>query len=300
MSRTAPFTGFRFLAVWSLLTAACLALLSGVAAGDEVLRGDDAWDRRAEGEVAGRPQPGPILEAVSAYEAALASRPEDLGVHWKLLQAFYFAGFFAAEEKDEKRALYERALAVSEQGLELLARRVGGELDPEDPERLRALLVERGVPATDVARLHFWTAINWGAWSRVVGLFDAVRKGVANRLRRSALMTIALEPSYHTGGAFRLLGRLHAELPRVPFLSGWVDRDQAVPLIERAVEIAPDDPGNRLLLAITLLDHAPERRSEALDLLREIVDLTPRPSMRIEDLAMRREAAEKLEQEDEG
>lgn len=297
MSLTAPCARSGSFAGRSLLAAACLALFAGAAAGDEVLRGDEAWARRAEGEESGRPQPGPILEAVSAYEAALASRPEDLEVHWKLLQAFYFAGFFAEERKEEKRALFERALAVSAQGLDLLSRRLGGDLGPGETESLRARLVARGISATDVARLHFWTAINWGAWSRVVGLLGAVRKGVANRMRDGALVTIALEPDYHTGGAFRLLGRLHAELPRVPFLSGWVDRDQAIPLVERAVEIAPEDPGNRLLLALTLLDLAPERRSEALDVLREIARLTPRPSMRIEDLAMRREARKRLEEE---
>jgi hypothetical protein len=47
-------------------------------------------------------------------------------------------------------------------------------------------------------------------------------------------------------------------------------------------------------LALTLLDLAPERRAEALDLLDQVGRLTPRPSMRIEDLAMRREARERL------
>ena len=72
------------------------------------------------------------------------------------------------------------------------------------------------------------------------------------------------------------------------------DRAQAIPLIERACALAPANPGNRLLLALTLLDLAPERRAEALDLLREVEALTPRPSMRIEDLAMRREARARL------
>jgi hypothetical protein len=80
----------------------------------------------------------------------------------------------------------------------------------------------------------------------------------------------------------------------VPFVSGWVDRGQALALIERAYALAPANPGNRLLLALTLLDLAPGRRSEALDLLDQVGRLTPRPSMRIEDLAMRKEARERL------
>jgi hypothetical protein len=127
-----------------------------------------------------------------------------------------------------------------------------------------------------------------------VGLLAAVRQGVANRLYRYTRVTIALEPDYDDGGALRLLGRLHAELPRVPFVSGWVDRDRALPLIERAYAVAPENPGNRLLLGLTLLDLAPERREEAVALLEQVGQLSPRPAMRIEDLAMRREARETL------
>ena len=49
-----------------------------------------------------------------------------------------------------------------------------------------------------------------------------------------------------------------------PLLSGWVDRSKALPHAERALAIAPEHPGNHLLLALTLLDLYPERRAEAL------------------------------------
>jgi hypothetical protein len=163
-----------------------------------------------------------------------------------------------------------------------------------DPEKIGRRLEVAGIPPNDVARLYFWSAINWGAWSRNSGLLSAVRQGVANRLHRYTLITIALEPEYDEGGAFRLLGRLHAELPRVPFVSGWIDRNESIPLVERAYAMAPANPSNRLLLALTLLDLAPERRSEALDLLKQVEGLTPRPSMRVEDLIVRREARDRL------
>jgi hypothetical protein len=278
------------------------ALTALVAAGslaaraDELAGGDSAWARRAEGEREGRPLPGPILDAVRSYESALAARPESLEARWKLLRALHFAGDFASQGEEERSRIFDRARDVSEKGLTLLAERVasGTRLEEMDSEQMPSRLDAAGVPANDAARLYFWSAINWAAWSRDAGLLSAVRRGVANRLHRYVLVTIALEPDYEDGGAFRLLGRLHAELPRVPFISGWVDRDQSVPLVERAYAIAPSNPGNRLLLALTLLDLAPERRGEALDLLRQVEGLAPRPSMRIEDLAMRREARERL------
>jgi tetratricopeptide (TPR) repeat protein len=282
-------------ASWLLLVA-WLGLGSPGAHADELSRGDSAWSRRAEGEEAARPLPGPILDAIRSYEAALAAHPESLEARWKLLRALHFAGDFVLKDHEERRRIFDRGRQVSEQGLEHLARQVGPgtRLDDLEPDALKRRIESAGVASNDVARLYFWSAINWGAWSRVVGLLGAVRQGVATRLHRYTQITIALEPEYEEGGAFRLLGRLHAELPRVPFLSGWVDREQAIPLVERAYAIAPANPGNRLLLALTLLDLAPERRAEALDLLRQVEGLTPRPSMRIEDLFAGREAREKL------
>jgi tetratricopeptide (TPR) repeat protein len=279
--------------------AALLGIVSlGAYAGD-LDRGDSAWRNRADGERGGRPPPDPILEAIRSYEAALAARPESLEARWKLLRAFHFAGDFVLEDEGERRRLFDRGRQVAEQGLELLARQTGSgkRLHELEPEALVRLLDAAGVSSSDVARFYFWSAVNWGAWSRVVGLLGAVRQGVAMRLHRYTRVTIALEPEYEEGGAFRLLGRLHAELPRVPLLSGWVDRGKAIPLVERAYAIAPANPGNRLLLAFTLLDLAPERRAEAIDLLRQVEGLTPRPSMRIEDLFVRKEAREKLAEE---
>jgi tetratricopeptide (TPR) repeat protein len=279
-----------------VVLASLFGFYSQVAHADEIARGDSAWARRAEGEREGRPLPGPIREAVSSYEDALSARPESLEARWKLLRALHFAGHFAARGEEESGRIFDHAREVSDQGLDLLAGGVGSgvRLDEMDPEEIRNRLAAADVSQRDVARLYFWSAINWGAWSRRAGLLSAVRQGVANRIHRYALITVALEPEYDEGGAFRLLGRLHAELPRVPFVSGWVDRQRSIPLLERAFAIAPANPGNRLLLALTLLDLAPERSSEALELLKQVERLTPRTSMRIEDLAMRREARERL------
>jgi tetratricopeptide (TPR) repeat protein len=282
-----------------LLLLALFGLSAVEAHADDLARGDAAWASRAEGERDGRPLPGPIDAALEAYEAALRARPDDLEARWKLLRAFHFVGDFTGKGEKERRAIFERAREVSEEGLVWLAQEMGaGErLEDANLATLGERLEAAGVRPTDVARLHFWAAINWGAWSRIVGLLGAVRQGVANRLYRYTSLAVALEPGYEEGGPLRLLGRLHAELPRVPFLSGWVDRNQAVSLVESAHALAPENPGNRLLLALTLLDLAPERRGEALGLLEQVERLTPRPSMRIEDLAVREQARKRLDRE---
>jgi len=266
------------------VSTAVAAAQGGVAAGDA------AWAARAEDERGGKPQPGPTEAAISAYEDALASSPGNLEARWKLLRALHFDGTFVAREEAEKQARFERARQLAEDGIEELTARLGAGRRAEElelPVLESRIAAATAIERRDVAGLYFWSAINWGAWSQNVGLLRAVREGVANRLRRYAEVTMALEPAYEQGGAFRLMGRLHAQLPRVPFLSGWVDREEAVPLLERAYRLAPEHPGNRLLLALTLIELEPERRAEGQALLEKVCVLEPRARMRVEDLAIR-------------
>ena len=146
-----------------------------------------------------------------------------------------------------------------------------------------------------MARTVFWSAIVWGAWSRSGGLLATVREGVAGRLNRYALASYALDPSVDEGGAQRLLATLHAQLPRVPFLTGWVDRDEAVVWAERAVDVAPEHPGSRLTMAIVILETGIDtRRAEARQLLESVAVQEPRPGTELEDLSIRETARERL------
>jgi hypothetical protein len=281
-----------------LLLTACPIAADGRSDAEFLRDADQAWSQRAAGAREGRPQPGPVRDSIRGYEAVLAREPARLDARWKLLRSLHFAGEFLAQTEAEQRDWFERATAVSETGLDELAGAFGGERpDAWEPALLEQRIAASPLSRDDVARFYFWSAINWGAWSRTVGLLAAVREGVAERLHRYTRVAVRLEPGYDEGGPYRLLGRLHAVLPRIPFLSGWVDRDRALPLIEQALALAPENPGNRYLLAVSLLDLRPGRRDEALGLLREVAALTPRPDMRIEDLELRREARERLARE---
>jgi len=273
-----------------------LALLLAAPAGAaEIARGDAAWARRAVGQVEGRARPGPVREAIAAYEAAVAARPDDLEARWKLVRALWFSGEFASADDAEERAAYERARSLAEPAVESLSARLGSPSTGEAsarPEALRAKLAaaERG----DAAHLYFWAAVGLGAWSRSAGLLEAVRAGAASRLHEYTVLSIALDPSVEGGGALRLLSRIHAELPRVPLLSGFVDRSRALPLAARAAAEYPDHPGNPYLVGLTLLELAPERRSEGLRLVREAAGLAPRPEQLVEDTALRMGARSRL------
>ena len=93
-----------------------------------------------------------------------------------------------------------------------------------------------------------------------------------------------------------LLATLHARVPWVPFFTPWVRRHQALVELARATEIAPSYPGNQLLLALTLLELTPQRRAEAIELLEAVARIEPDPEERVEQLAMRQAARERLQQ----
>jgi hypothetical protein len=273
-----------------LRTGIALALLLAAPAGSaEIARGDAAWARRAVGQVDGRARPEPVREAIAAYEAAVATRPRDLEARWKLVRALWFAG------EAEERGAYERARAFAEPAVDSLSARLGSP-SPEEasarPDALRAKLTD--AERSDAAHLYFWAAVGVGAWSRSAGLLDAVRAGAASRLHVYTVLSIALDPSVEGGGALRLLSRIHAELPRVPLLSGFVDRSRALPLASRAAAEYPEHPGNHYLVGLTLLELAPERRAEGLRLVREAAALAPRPEQLVEDTALRIGARSRL------
>lgn len=277
-------------------TGIALALLLAAPAGAaEIARGDAAWARRAVGQVEGRARPEPVREAIAAYEAAVAARPHDLEARWKLVRALWFAGEFASADEAEERAAYERARVLAEPAVASLSARLGSPSPDEAsarPDTLRAKLA--AAERSDAAHLYFWAAVGLGAWSRSAGLLEAVRAGAASRLHAYTVLSIALDPSVEGGGALRLLSRIHAELPRVPLLSGFVDRSRALPLASRAAAEYPEHPGNPYLVGLTLLELAPERRAEGLRLVRKAAALSPRPEQLVEDTALRIGARSRL------
>jgi tetratricopeptide (TPR) repeat protein len=275
---------------------ALFALAALPARASELARADRVWAQRAEGAREGRAAPGPIAEALRAYETALAAEPSSLEARWKLLRALHFQGDFATADPAARRAIFERACALAEESLALLAER-SGDLASLSDAALRARLAEAGVSPRDAAGVQFWSAVAWGAWSQTHGLLDAVRKGVANRIHLHAELAHRIDPALEEGGPLRLLARLHGTLPRVPLISGWVDRERAVPLAEEVVERWPGHPGNHFLVALTWLELEPARRDDALTLLAEVAASERRASHAVEDDAVRRAASERLARE---
>lgn len=264
----------RRVALGMLLALLCGPSLAAASTEDPIAKGDRAWASRAE-TVDGRlADPERSEAAVRHYRAALDADPASLEARWKLLRALHYVVEFTDASEDRTQSAMQSATDLARDSVERL---------DED----------RGADA-DRARVSFWSAIAWGARAQRVGLLTIVREGVATRMRDLAERSLDVDPGVDQGGALRLLSRLHGDLPRVPFVSGWVDRERALPLAERAYEQYPDHVGNPLVLALALLAEGDEHRDRARALLERARDAPIDPGMRVEQLAIREQAREAL------
>lgn len=198
-----------------------------------LVRGDAAWARRAADRDGMQAAPDAIDDAIAAYRVAWDEGAGSLASGWMLVRALWWAREFAALDEPAATSRFAEARAVATKAFSGLdARSRGGTavsaLAPEDwPD---AFSPERH---EDVAGLLLWSAIAEGSWARSQGLLANIRQGVAGLSHDRARASVALAPGIDEGGAQRLLSRLHAELPRVPLVTGWVDRDLALEWAER-------------------------------------------------------------------
>ena len=267
-------------AMRNLFVALLLTALP-LAAQDPVAAGDAAWARRAEGHQGDRAAAGPIGEAVAAYERAVKEQPDRLEGYWKLLRALHYQGDYAVQSKEGKQKVFGRGREVVEAALDRIGRRVGGrkKLDDLPPEQVAKLV--SGIP--EATAIFLWGGIHWGLWGDVYGRIAAARQGVGEKIRRYAEVAIALDERYDRAAGHRLLGRLHTLAPKIPLVTGWVDRGKAISELRRAVALGPEDLYNQVYLADALLQHQSARAAEAREILRKVLQKKPDPARVVED-----------------
>lgn len=261
------------------LSFALLLAALPLAAQDPIAVGDAAWARRAEGRQGARAALGPINEAVAAYERAVKEQPDRLEGYSKLLRALHYKGDYAVQDKEGKQKVFGRGREVVEAALERVARRAGKKLDDLPPEQV----AKRVAKIPEAPEIFLWGGIHWGLWGDVYGRIAAARQGVGDKIRRYGEIAVALDERLEKAGGHRLLGRLHTLAPKIPLVTGWVDRGKAISHLRRAVALAPDDLYNQVYLADALLQHQPEKAAEAREILRKVLQKKPDPARVVED-----------------
>jgi hypothetical protein len=122
----------------------------------------------------------------------------------------------------------------------------------------------------------------------------ALAAGVGSKVRDHASLLILIDERHRDAAGLRMLGRFHTEAPKVPLITGWVDRAQGLVMLRRALTISRRDPRNLLFLAEAILDVDPDHRAEALALLRELATRDVDPEELVEHSESQRMARELL------
>src|SRR5882724_4360235 len=192
----------------------------------QVSEGDQHWKVRAEGHTGGRAKAAQIDAAIAAYRKACAQEPNNLEARWKLLRAVRFKGAYVAISNDEKKAIYAAAKTDGEAAMAIVNRQLIAKGVKPDADQKKVAAAARAIPGA--VEVYFWDSVNWGEWALAYGKMAAVREGAADRIRRAATIAMLIDPKTDGGGPQRVLGRLHDQTPRVPFMTGWASSKEAV------------------------------------------------------------------------
>ncbi len=231
--------------------------------------------RRAEGADGAIADAARADAAVDAYRLALAESPRDLVRLAGLLHALYFRGTYCGESGEAKKALFEEGRRLGQSATDTLEAPLEGLARAEQLARLR------NIPGA--AEVYYWSMANWGEWALVAGPLAAAVSGVGGMMLHHGTTVAALDPTIDDGGADRALGRLHHQSPRIPLLTGWVSKPQALVHLRRSLSLSPQSRGTWVFLAEAILDYEPDNRQEALTLLQRAASEAPRPDYAVED-----------------
>ena len=245
----------------------------------QVADGDRHWATRAT--------PGSAEAAIAAYERAIAANPNDLEAHWKLLRAIRFQGAYHATTTDQKKEVYGRAKTAGERALAALAKR----MDIKGAEKDVAARA-RTVPGAP--EIFVWDAVNWGEWAVAYGKMAAARQGAADRIRREATIAELIDPKLEGGTPSRVLGRLHDQTPRIPFITGWASQREAVKFLEESYKVDPTNKITLVFLAEALVSDNAGNKPRAIQLLKTAVSAPNEPEFLVEQSRAQKDAQELL------
>ncbi|HEY8133734.1 MAG TPA: hypothetical protein VII12_17780 [Thermoanaerobaculia bacterium] len=273
-----------------LLAMTLVLVATAAAAPAQVAEGDQHWAVRAEGHQSGRAKATHIDAAIAAYQRAVAQKPNDLEARWKLLRALRFKGAYVASTSDEKKQVYTTAKKAGAETLALLDRLLAA-------KGLRSVTKATEKDVADAAKaipgadeVFFWDAVNWGEWALVYGKMAAVREGAAGRIRREATIAMLMDPKLEGGGPSRVLGRLHDQTPRVPFITGWASSREALRFLNESLKIDPSNKITRVFLAEAMVSDNSDTKPQAIQSLRELLTTPNDPAYEVEQAAAQDDA----------
>jgi tetratricopeptide (TPR) repeat protein len=270
------------------LTFSLLATVLAVSAAAQVSEGDQHWNARAEGHQGGHAKATQIDAAIIAFQKAVMQEPNNLEARWKLLRAIRFKGAYVASTDDEKKRIYAFGKSEGQASIDVVNKAlVAKGVKANAPEK-KIADAARSIPGA--GEVFFWDSVNWGEWALAYGKISAVREGAADRIRREATIAMLVDSKIESGGPQRVLGRLHDQTPHIPFFTGWASSDEAVRFLKESIRIDPTNKITRVFLADAMVSDDGKSKSEALRILREVINSPNDPNFEVEEARAQEDA----------
>ena len=276
--------------------AAAVGLLTFLASASfaQLSEGDTQWAARADGHQSGRAKAARADAAIAAYEKAVAQDPNDLEARWKLLRALRFKGAYVAASNDEKKQIYSRAKKSGQEALALVDRRLTQKGLKSFTKATEKQVADAARDIPGAGEIFLWDAINWGEWALAYGKLAAVREGAADRIRREATMAMLIDPRLEGGSPARVLGRLHDQTPRVPFITGWASSREAAKFLNESLKVDPANKITKVFLAEAMVGSNSDTKPQAVQMLKEVVAAPNDPAFEVEQAAATDDARDLL------
>lgn len=256
----------------------------------QVEEGDRHYAARAEGAQGSRARAARVDAAIAAYTRALTQSPGELEARWKLLRAMRFKSAYVASSKEQKKEILTQAKKHGEQGLAVLDRMLAarGARSVSKASEKQIADLARTIP--HAGEMFYWDAVVWGEWALVYGKLAAVKEGVADRVKRDATIVMMMSPRIELGGGARVLGRLHNQTPRVPFLTGWASDRLAVKYLNESLAQDPSNKVTKVFLAEAMVANNSDTKPQAIQMLREVINSPNDPNYVVEHAAAQDDA----------
>lgn len=252
------------------------------AANPLITEGDLHYNRRQDGRMGAVAAGREIALAIAGYDSA-AQAPDNVEARWKLARALCFKGSYTGLDEESKTAVFDKARRAGEEAIQIVERRV------RNPQPFSAKHDADAVPS------YYWAAVAWGQWALATGKVEAARTGAAEKVRDYATAVIGMDDAFEEGGGFRVLGRLHDQAPKIPFVTEWVSHDDAIKNLRLAIKIEPRSLINRLFLAEALASGSAAEKAEAVTLAQGVAADSPSPVRLVEELKLQSDARTDLE-----
>jgi tetratricopeptide (TPR) repeat protein len=246
----------------------------------QISEGDRAWANRAAGSQNGRAMAEPVNSAIAAYQRAVTAEPNNLEARFKLLRAYRFKGAYVAATNDQKKAVYGEAKKAGADAIKVVDRALNVTSKSTEKQVADAA---RAVPGA--AEVYLWDAINWGEWALAYGKLAAAREGAADRIRRQATIALLVNPGIEGGTPARVLGRLHDQTPRIPFITGWASGREAVKFLNESLKLDPANKITIVFLAEAMASSDDKTKPQAIAMLRNAISTPVDPEFVVEQTA---------------